>query len=268
MQEYTVLPELGVSPDEFWERCREEARRTNADDMLTYMRLLAETVERKQAHIGKPMLRKLAQGIEYFPGVDTWFERIDSYVRERSPSSVKVKHYVISAGLKEILEGVSIRKHFERVYACEYYFDHHDIAQFPTVVVNDTSKTQYLFRINKGRENIGESINDYMPEHERPIPFTNMLYIGDGLTDVPSMTVTKKNGGFAIAVHAPGNRQLIQTCRDLAKANRIDYFAPADYTAGTVLEKRVQLILDVIISRIMLEKEKFSFSLELERNKS
>jgi 2-hydroxy-3-keto-5-methylthiopentenyl-1-phosphate phosphatase len=259
MQEYTVLPELGVNPQAFWDECQREAKKYNADAMLTYMRLLTEKIEAKQTHLNKKKLRDLAKGIRYFPGVETWFDRINRHVRETSAGKIKIKHYIISAGLKEILEGIKIRKHFERMYASEYYFDHHDAARFPTVVINDTSKTQYIFRINKGIEDINQSINDYMPECERPIPFENMLYLGDGLTDVPCMTVTKTNGGFALAVYKPRNPESLAVCRKLARANRIDYFAPADYQAGKTLERRVKLILDVIMARIMFHREQFTF---------
>jgi 2-hydroxy-3-keto-5-methylthiopentenyl-1-phosphate phosphatase len=264
MQEYTVLPEIGVSPQAFWDECQREAKKYNADAMLTYMRLLTEKIEAKQTHLNKKKLRDLAKGIRYFPGVETWFDRINRHVRATSAGKIKIKHYIISAGLKEILEGVKIRQHFERMYASEYYFDHHDAARFPTVVINDTSKTQYIFRINKGIEDINQSINDYMPESERPIPFENMLYIGDGLTDVPCMTVTKNNGGFALAVHKPHNPQSLAVCRKLARANRIDYYAPADYREGKILERRVKLILDVITARIMFHKEQFTFQREID----
>lgn len=264
MQEYTVLPEIGVSPQAFWDECQREAKKYNADAMLTYMRLLTEKIEAKQTHLNKKKLRDLAKGIRYFPGVETWFDRINRHVRATSAGKIKIKHYIISAGLKEILEGVKIRQHFERMYASEYYFDHHDAARFPTVVINDTSKTQYIFRINKGIEDINQSINDYMPESERPIPFENMLYIGDGLTDVPCMTVTKNNGGFAVAVHKPHNPQSLAVCRKLARANRIDYYAPADYREGKILERRVKLILDVITARIMFHKEQFTFQREID----
>lgn len=264
MQEYTVLPEIGISPQAFWEECQREAQKYNADAMLTYMRLLTEKIEARQTHLNKKKLRDLAQGIRYFPGVETWFERINRHVKATSAGKIKIKHYVISAGLKEILEGIKIRQHFERMYASEYYFDHHDAARFPTVVINDTSKTQYIFRINKGIEDINRSINDYMPESDRPIPFENMLYIGDGLTDVPCMTVTKNNGGFAVAVHKPRNPQSLAVCRKLARADRIDYYAPADYREDKILERRVKLILDVIMARIMFHKEQFTFRREID----
>ncbi len=259
MQEYTVLPELGIEPDEFWDEVQSEVVSTSGDHILTYMRLLVEKIEANKAHLSREALRRLAAGIEYFPGVEDWFERVNQYVRDQSGGAVEVKHYIISAGLVEILAGISIHRHFERIYASQYYFDHHEAARFPTVVINDTGKTQYLFRINKGREQAHESINDYMPEQDRPIPFEHMLYIGDGHTDVPCMTVTKKYGGFAIAVHKPGNERDIAVCRELADASRIDYFAAADYRPGCKLETRVQSILDLIIARILFERQRFEF---------
>ncbi len=258
-----MLPQLGIDGRSFWREVEEEVTKTDGDPILTYMRLLVEKIELNKAHLNRKALRELANAIKYYPGVKTWFARLNRYVADKSEGRVKVRHYIISAGLDEILQGISIKQYFERIYASRYHFNHHDTACFPTVVINDTSKTQYLFRINKGLEHTSESINEYMPESRRAIPFTQMLYIGDGLTDVPCMTVTKNYGGFAIAVHKPHHDNSIAVCRDLATAERIDYFAPADYRARRKLEKRVHTILDIIIAKILFEREKFNFRREL-----
>lgn len=265
MQEYTVLPQLGISAGAFWAEVNDEVRRTGGDAILTYMRLLVEKIEANKAHLSREDLRQLAAGIEYYPGVEDWFERINGYVDSRTAGAVQVRHYIVSAGLSEILEGISIKHHFSRIYASQYYFDHHEAARFPTVVINDTAKTQYLFRINKGREEQLETINEYMPEGERPIPFQHMLYLGDGLTDVPCMTVVKNYGGFAVAVHKPRNQASVDVCRELVDANRIDFYAPADYRQGRRLEQRVQTILDLIIARINFEHERHDFLQEMTR---
>ncbi len=264
MQEYTMLPELELSSKRFWEEVKKETKKTKADEMLTYMRLLIEKIEVKKTHLDKRKLQCLARNINYYPGVKTWFDRINNYVKEKSNNKVKIKHYIISSGLKEILEGIAIKKYFKRIYASEYFFDHHNVAKFPTIVINDTSKTQFLFRINKGIEDVTKSINEYMPESERAIPFSNMIYIGDGLTDVPSMTVVKMNSGFAIAVYKPNSSESLSVCKQLIKAKRINYFAPASYEPGKKLEKRMFLILDIIISTILFEKERFLFWSEVE----
>lgn len=258
MQEYTVLPKLGVSPKKFWATVKREATKTGGDEILTYMRLLVETLEEKREHLSRRDLKTLGKQIQYFPGVETWFDRIAAYVKKYGEGVVKLENYIISAGQKEILEGITIRKHFSGIFASEYFFDHHDAARFPNILVNDTIKTQYVFRINKGLE---EPINEYMPEDRRRIPFSNIVYIGDGMTDVPGMTVTTKNGGYAIAVHEPRIQKSIAICKKLLKAERIDFYAPANYSAGRVLEKRLFLILDEMIAHILYQRELFSAKL-------
>jgi hypothetical protein len=130
------------------------------------------------------------------------------------------------------------------------------VATFPKLLVTDTMKTQFLFRINKGRENIGESINEHMPESERPIPFQNMIYVGDGMTDVPSMALTKKAGGHTVAVYHPNGKGR-GVCVELLHAGRADFIAAADYRAGSRLTARVQLLLDAIIAGISYRREAF-----------
>lgn len=264
MQEYTVLPQLGVAPDEFWNEVREEAKRENADEMLTYMRLLSAKIIGKK-HIGRSQFAELATHIEYFEGVETWFQRINDFISKHPHGGTKtsLRHYVISAGLKEILDGISIKRHFHNVFASEYHYDVHDVPTFPKVLVTDTIKTQYLFRINKGREGIHESINEHMPENERPIPFSNMLYIGDGMSDVPCMTVCKQAGGYAIAVYPPRKAHAKAKCEELLKARRVDFIAPADYAEGKELDGFVRIILDRMLADIRYQRGRHTQSMRL-----
>lgn len=258
MQQYTVLPELGISGPEFWSEVDTEAKSTESEGMLVYMRLLIEKAEEKKIHLGRGELSTLATDVKYFPGVESWFARINEYVKKKGEGKTKVEHYIISAGMKEILEGVSIRKHFKNIFASEYHFNHHGVATFPKQLITDTSKTQFLFRINKGKQKLSESINKHTPSHKRPIPFSNIIYIGDGLTDVPSMTVTKQNGGHAIAVYKPNSAKGKAVCKELLSANRVDFIAPADYSVDDVLEARMKLLLDNVITDIDYERELFA----------
>jgi phosphoserine phosphatase len=254
MQEYTILPELGEDPIKFWQECNAEAKKLGADPMLTYMRLLIDKMKQNKKGLNKKDLQKLAKDIEYFEGVEDFFDNINSYIFDKFGNEIKIEHYIISAGLKEILNGITIKNKFKKMYASEYYFDDYSgNAEFPTVVVNSATKTQFLFEINKGTS----KVNKHMNESERAVPFENMLYFGDGETDVPCMTIVKKGGGFSMAVHKPKSKKKIETCRELLLANRIDYYAPADYRNGSNLDKKVKLILDVIGSNILLNKEKF-----------
>jgi phosphoserine phosphatase len=262
MQEYTVLPKIGVAPAEFWAMVNREARETESDPMLVYMRHIIEALERVKVDVKREDFAAMARRIEYFPGVATWFGRIDAYVRKRSRGQVKVLHYLISAGQKEILDGVSIRRHFKRIYASEYHFNHHGVATFPKLLVTDTMKTQFLFRINKGIEAVTESINEHMPEDERPIPFQNIVYVGDGMTDVPSMALTKKNGGHTVAVFDPEGDKGRATCVKLLDAGRVDFVAEADFRAGSRLTRRVQLLIDAIVADVAYRREAFQCRLE------
>lgn len=255
MQEYTVLPKLHVKAKDFWREVRDQARATKGDQMLAYMRMLKDQIDAKKQRITKNDFRALGRRIRYFDGVERWFGRIARYVRSQSSGTVKLKNYIISAGQKEILAGARIRDHFARIFASEYYFDHNGVATFPNVVVNDTIKTQYIFRINKGKEDIRQSINEHTPEEERVIPFANMIYFGDGMTDVPGMTVTKQSGGYAVAVFKPGDAKTRRVCKELLRAKRVDFYAPADYRPGRTLERRVRLILDIIIAQIKYQVE-------------
>jgi haloacid dehalogenase-like hydrolase len=262
MQEYTVLPKIGVEPARFWDIVNREARETESDPMLVYMRHILEALERQQVDVKREDFAAMARAIEYFPGVPTWFARMNAYVRKRSRGQVKLQHYLISAGQKEILDGVSIRKHFKRIYASEYHFNHHGVATFPKFLVTDTLKTQFLFRINKGIESVTESINEHMPEEQRPIPFPNMIYVGDGMTDVPSMALTKKSGGHTVAVYDPQGERGRATCVKLLEAGRADFMAEADYRAASRLTRRVQLLLDAIVADVAYRREAYECRVE------
>ena len=256
MQEYTVLPKIGIEPQAFWKQVHEEATATGSDPMLVYMRLMMEKLYKNDAvKITREDFSVMAEKIQYFPGVESWFPRINDYVKNRGAGKVNVQHYIISAGQKEILEGVSIRQYFKQIYASEYHFNQYGIATFPKLLITDTSKTQFLFRINKGRESLAESINDHMPETERPIPFSNMIYIGDGMTDVPSMALSKKSGGHAIAVFNPKIPKTKETCVRLLEAGRVDFIAPADYRETSKLAARVELLLDSVIAGVAYAAE-------------
>jgi hypothetical protein len=267
MQEYTVLPKIGVKPAEFWAKVNREARETESDSMLVYMRHILEALEREKVDVKREDFAAMARAIEYFPGVTTWFGRMNGYVKRRSKGRVKLQHYLISAGQKEILDGVSIRKHFKQIYASEYYFNHHGVATFPKILVTDTQKTQFLFRINKGLEALTESINEHMPEADRAIPFQNMIYVGDGMTDVPSMTVTKKNGGHTVAVYDSKSEKGRATGVKLLDAGRVDFVAEADYRPDSKLSRRVELLLDAIVADIAYRREAFACRLEAAKGK-
>lgn len=256
MQEYTILPQLKIKPEKFWAEVAKEAKETLAEPMLVYLRKILEEAEKRNIQIKREDYQELAKNIKYFPGVDNWFLKINDFIKQNS-EEVNIYHYIISAGMKEILEGISIKDYFRQIYASEYYYNHVNKATFPKILINDTIKTQFLFRINKGKENISESINQHTSQKDRPIPFENILYIGDGLTDVPCMAVTKQNRGHAIAVYNSKDKKGQEVCAELLADNRVDFIAKADYREGKDLDKKVQSILRLILAKIECAREQF-----------
>ena len=253
MQEYAFLPQIGIDPAAFWTETNKVAKEHKADPLITYMHLLYKKAKDAGVRIDRDDLVAQGREVELFPGVLEWFDAIEEYTKIRAEShGITLRHYLISSGLTEIVEGTPIYDRFHNVFASEYWFDAYDLP-YPKRVITDTGKTQYLFRINKGVEDLGENINEHMPEQDRPIPFSNMIYFGDGDTDVPSMAVTRKNGGHAIAVYPPNKSK--KKCVNLFKAGRIDFFAAADYRRGSDLFNRTCLLIDRILASIRIEEE-------------
>jgi 2-hydroxy-3-keto-5-methylthiopentenyl-1-phosphate phosphatase len=250
MQEYTLLPNLGVKNSrKFWDEISRDCFDLQAENTLVWMKKIIDMAKDNETPISSEYFKNIGKDIPYFNGIPEYFKKINKYVADKVKGKMEIRHYVISSGLKEILDGVSISKEFHNIFGSEYTYDEYGRPTFPKVIITDTVKTQYLFRINKGREKIGESINEHMPEQERPIPFKNMVYVGDGLSDVPAMNVTTKNGGHAIAIYKPRDKRGLNTCKNLVKAGRVDFMAPADYREGSDLFNSIKVILDTIIQQ-------------------
>ena len=254
MQDYTIIPRLKLRSDKFWSDIMEEAEATDGEVMMIYMRQLITRANSMNIKITKSEFKLMASKIEYFKGVFTWFDNINKYLKNNH-KRIKVAHYVISAGHHEILESAAIRRKLTNVFGSQYYFNEQGHATFPKVVVTDTAKTQFLFRINKGKEKVSDSINSHMPEELRPIPFENMIYIGDGLTDVPSMALIKKQNGHSVSVYPKGSKKQKKVSNDLLAAKRVDFIAEANYARNSILFKRICLIIDMISARIKYRNE-------------
>ena len=254
MQEYTIIPRLKLNSNKFWSQIIKEAKDTEGEIMMIYMRQLITHAQSMNINITKEEFKVMASKIKYFNGVENWFDNIDQYIKSKH-KKIRIAHYVISAGHHEILESTSIRPKLSNVFGSQYYFDNNGYATFPKNVVTDTAKTQFLFRINKGKEKVSDSINSHMPENKRPIPFENMIYIGDGLTDVPSMALIKKQNGHAVSVYPKNSKEQKKVSADLLSAKRVDFIAEANYTKRSILYKRICLLIDMISARIKYTNE-------------
>ncbi len=241
MQEYGFISDIKIKKDDFWRQNKELANNNDANQILCYMYLMIKNARSKDIPLKRETFKKYGANIELFSGVKEWFGRINSYGQS---IGVEVKHYINSSGLKEMIEGTEIANEFENIYACTFLYDVNGVACWPAVAVDYTTKTQFLFKINKGIKEISDTvkINEYVAEEDRPIPFKHMIYFGDGTTDIPCMKMIKINGGFSIAVY--GDNKKKETALKLIDENRANFVCKADYSENAELFKVVKRILD------------------------
>ena len=253
MQEYDFIPSLAMTAPEFWSEVEVYAREQDADSILAYMGWMLEKARAARIPIRKEDFRKFGENITLFPGVRDWFSRIDAYGRE---NGVLISHYIVSSGLREMVEGTPIASHFEKIYASGFMYDPNGAACWPALAVNYTTKTQYLFRISKGCLDVfdNSTINKYIPHGKRPMPFANMVFLGDGETDVPCMRLLREYGGHAIAVYEDGKAGSKERARQLVEEGRTTLIAPADYRQGEGLDLAMKAIVEKVARRVELER--------------
>ena len=240
--------------DEFWAETNQLAREHEMDTNLAWMYLMLKGSFGKK-FFRREMLAGYGAKVELYDGVKEWFGRVRRYGEERG---ILVEHYVISSGLKEMIEGTAVAGEFEKIYGSSFFYDKHGLAMWPAQVINYTNKTQFLFRVSKGVLDINDdAVNDYFPPDQIRVPTKNMVYIGDSFTDIPCMKVVNSFGGHSIGVYDPdtGNTEHV---RKLLKENRIRYYAPADYTEGSQLDELIKMILDKTIAVAKLDKAYFT----------
>ena len=239
MEDYAFIPSLGYTPAEFWGRANAFGWENRMDGLLAYMYTMIQECAAQNIKLDRAFLNHCGESIQLFPGVREWFARINAFGESLG---VQVEHYVISSGLREIIEGSGIAQEFREIYACEFYYNENGDACWPKLDVNFTNKTQFVYRINKGILDVSrdKELNDSMPDDSKRVPFTNMIYMGDGLSDVPCMKMMRAYGGQAIAVYQASNRQGVEK---LLADGRVDFIFPADYREGMELDRTIRDIL-------------------------
>lgn len=249
MQEYSFIPNLGMNPDVFWKITNEFTAREKMDKILGCMYMMLNEAKKHNKVITKEYLYSLGSDINFFPGILTWFERINEYGEFLG---LKIEHYIISSGLREIIKGTKISKYFKEVYACCFLYDERGEAIWPKMSVNYTAKVQFLSRINKGVLDISNDheLNMKMLDEDRRISTKNMIYLGDGITDIPSMRMTRENGGYAIAVYQNDDKRIAE---NLLKDNRIDFYAKANYEENSEIDRLIKNILASIAIKSRLK---------------
>ena len=250
MQDYSFIPSLGMTEAAFWQATNEMWQNEHMDSVLAYMYAMVKLSRDKGVPILRENLVSNGRNVELFSGVESWFDRINIFGAE---NGVQIEHYIISSGMKEIIEGTSIAGSFKSIFACEFLYDENGGAVWPKTDVNYTNKTQFVYRINKGVLDIANDLdlNRSMPEDSKRVPFTNMIYIGDGLSDVPCMKMMKAYGGYSIAVYQKRDAKV----EELLKKDRVDFIYPADYREGTGLDLTVKNIIRKMAVCDRLERE-------------
>ncbi len=250
MQEYTFIPKLGMEASEFWEEVNKIRNKNGMDGVLAYMYLMLKKANELNTPIKESDLEKMGKDIELYPGVTNWFKRINDYGKSLG---LKVEHYIISSGLNEIIQGSEISKYFEKIYASEFLYENGH-AVWPKSAINYTNKTQFIYRINKGILDIcdDDNLNRKMAEADRRVSKANMIYIGDGLTDVPSMITIKENGGVSIAVYTDRTKKLAKSLLD---DERIDYIAEANYKDNSDIDKIIKRVLKMMSLKLSLKED-------------
>ncbi len=245
MQEFGFIQAMGKTKEEFWEKSNALATGQGASDVLSYMKMMHDEATANGMKLQREDFRRFGTGIEYFEGVREWFKLINDYGRMKG---VKVEHYINSSGLKEMLEGTSIAGEFKHIFASTFIYNDEGEAVWPGIAVDYTNKTQFIFKINKGIFSDGDSklVNASMAEEKKRIPFPNMIYFGDGDTDVPSMKIVGMFGGNPIAVYDPHNQKKKASAAKLFRQGRVKFTAPAIYTKDGKAYKIVCSIIDKI----------------------
>lgn len=253
MQEYSFIPNIGMKADEFWFEANKISVKNNMDRILAYMYLMLKTAKKKDLPITKEAFQELGQDVVLYKGVKSWFKRINDYGRSLG---VEIEHYILSSGLKEIIEGTPIAKEFKKIYACEFHYNERGNADWPQQTVNFTTKTQFLFRISKGVLDVTDDVrlNTKIKDEDRRIPYYNMIYFGDGLTDVPCMKLVKQYGGHSIAIY---NKKEKKKVEQLLVDERVNFICEGDYQKDSELEIIVKkLIQQVAASNDLLDLSK------------
>lgn len=253
MQNYAFIPDLDMTPKEFWEETTEFGQNESMEKVLAYMYMMVTKAKEKGISFNKEYLRSLGKSIKFYRGVLTWFNRINEYGNQLG---LDVEHYIISSGVKDIIEGCEIAKEFKSIYGCEYMYSLDGDAIWPKVAINYTMKTQFVFRISKGVNNINDDdlVNQRVSVEDRKVLYRNMIYLGDGITDIPCMRLVKDKGGKSIALYPRGKKEKVAS---LLIDKRVNNIALADYSENSELEKIVKLQLEYIsLLTKMEEKER------------
>ena len=245
MQEFGFIQSIGSTPDEFWKMSDGIAVGQDASNILAYMKLMFDKARESGIRLTRNNFHRYGTDIKLYEGVREWFHNVNEYGQAKG---VKIEHYINSSGLKEIIEGSPIAKEFKHIYAGTFIYNSDGVAEWPGIAVDHTAKTQFLFKISKGitSQHDSKMVNSSMADDKKRIPFSHMIYFGDGETDIPCMKIVGMFGGNPIAVYAPDSAKKKATAQKLQRQGRVKFITPATYTQDSRTFKIVAAIIDKI----------------------
>ena len=242
MQNQKLIPDCKIDIGKFWSEVIDYSNKNKVDPTLSYMLILENKMHEANLEISRENFIKYGKELELFPGVNDWFKRIKNFGKEKN---VDVEHYIISSGLTNMIEGCSFVNELNRVYACEYIFKN-GRGLWPKLSVNYSNKVQFLYRIHKGAFEVNdqEGVNEkkYFGDHIH-VPFENMIFFGDGETDVPTFNVLNKNNGKSICIYEDKNQKSIDIAKKLFSDGRIHHLVKNDYQENSEVDVLVKEII-------------------------
>jgi len=241
MQNFSFIPNLGLTPDEFWGETGRFAKENKVESTLSYMYVMLDLAKKKNIKITKEYLNECGKNIEFFPGVLTWFDRINKYGDEHG---VTVEHYLVSSGTKEIVEGCKIYPFFKKAWGCEFFFNENGEPVWPKHAINYTLKTQFFYRITKGVSDDTDDASVNAKSAKLRVKPENIIYCGDGMTDIPCMILVHERRGTSIALYSEKTKKAVVD--QIYNDKRCDYIAQADYRENGDMETIIKLVIQKI----------------------
>jgi phosphoserine phosphatase len=251
------LHHFGVDVQAFWKKDVQELIEKDWDPIPAYLYQMIR-LSNNSKRITREALAEWAKQITYYPGVENIFDSLRQHAKAVDPT-LKLEFYLISSGIAGILRHTSIAKHFEDIWACDFDYDDEGQILFPKKVVSFTDKTRYIFHISKGI--FGEKsrgrpfdVNQKVESRDLRVPLNQMIFVGDGYTDIPCFSLVRKGGGIAIGVYDSDNRDKWGRAWGFIEQQRVSNLVPADYTPKSALANSLMMSIESIVRRVELNR--------------
>ena len=246
---------MGVDAQDFWENQVGPLCHDSWDPVPAYLySLLRLSNENEKYRITRQRLEEFASYLKFHKGVMKIFPFLLNNIAIHHPE-ISLEFYIISLGIGDIIRNCRIQKFFRDIWACDFHYNEEGLAVFPKNIVSFTDKTRYLFQISKGISREASKADHYavnrrVSSNEYRIPLQNMIFVGDGLTDVPCFSVIRRHGGIAIGVYDKHRRERWAKAWNFLEEDRIDNLLSADYSLDSDLTRSMLMAIESIVAKM------------------